>query len=87
MRPFATFRIAGLADARLTQSIARGRAGDVALSHQRIENDQQIEVNRSQIPFGYDIHISLSFPRRRGFRHYRLAATAVHPCDQWFTSY
>jgi hypothetical protein len=40
----------------------RAAARVTALSHQRIENDQQIEVNRSQIPFGYDIHISLSFP-------------------------
>jgi simple sugar transport system ATP-binding protein len=43
--------------------------GDVTLGHQRVEHDQQVEVNRAQIPFGYDVHIPLSFPCRNMIQH------------------
>jgi hypothetical protein len=40
--------------------VPRG-AGDVALRHHRVEDDEQVEINAPQIPFGYDLHILLSF--------------------------
>ena len=36
-----------LAHGRLAQPVALGGAGDVALRHQRVEHDQEVEVDRA----------------------------------------
>src|ERR1700692_3121378 len=36
-----------LAHRRLAKPIALGRSGDVTLGHQRIEHDQQVEIDRA----------------------------------------
>ena len=51
-----------LAHRRLAEPVVLRRAGDVALRHQRVEDDEQIEVDAPQIPFGYSLHVFLSFP-------------------------
>ena len=62
-----------LAHGGLAEPVARGGAGNVALRHEGVEYDQEVEVDRSQIPFGYDMHVSLSFPRWRAIRHHGAA--------------
>ncbi len=63
--------VQGLAHRGLAQPDPFGRPRDIALGHERIEGNQQVEVDSPQIPFGYDMHITLSFLRRWLFRHHR----------------
>jgi hypothetical protein len=55
--------VQGLAHRRLTETVVLGRARHIALRHQRVEREQEVQVNASNIPFGHPRHILFSFPQ------------------------